>query len=216
MDLLRDFIDIFLHLDAHLGRVIAEYGTWTYGILAAIIFCETGLVVTPFLPGDSLLFAAGAFAGLGSLDPLVVGGLLFSASVLGDSTNYWIGRFIGQRAFSGTIRFLKQEYLEQTRAFYARHGRKTVILARFLPIIRTFAPFVAGVGGMPYSRFLSMSLVGSLCWVGVFVSAGYFFGNLPFVRENFTMVVMGIILVSVAPMAVQYLRNFLDRRRQPT
>jgi membrane-associated protein len=215
MDLLRDFIDIFLHLDAHLGRVIAEYGTWTYGILAAIIFCETGLVVTPFLPGDSLLFAAGAFAGLGSLDPILVGGVLFSASVLGDSTNYWIGRYIGPRAFSGTIRFLKQDYLDQTRAFYSRHGRKTVILARFLPIIRTFAPFVAGVGEMPYGRFLGMSVTGSVCWVGLFVSAGYFFGNLQFVRENFTLVVMGIILVSVAPMGIQFLRTFMARRRQP-
>lgn len=215
MDLLRDFVDIFLHLDAHLGKVIAEYGGWTYAILATIVFCETGLVVTPFLPGDSLLFAAGAFAGLGSLDPLMVGGILFSASALGDSTNYWIGRFIGPRAFSGTIRFLKQDYLDQTRAFYARHGRKTVILARFLPIVRTFAPFVAGVGEMPYGRFLAMSLVGSFVWVGLFVSAGYFFGNLPFVRQNFTMVVMGIILVSVAPMGVQFLRNFMRQRRQP-
>jgi len=191
MDLLRDFIDILLHLDAHLGQVIAEYGSWTYGILAAIVFCETGLVVTPFLPGDSLLFAAGTFAGLGSLDPVLVGGLLILAAVVGDSTNYWVGRYIGPRAFSGSIRFLKQEYLEQTHAFYARHGRKTVILARFLPIIRTFAPFVAGVGAMPYPRFLAMSVAGSICWVGLFVSAGYFFGNLPIVRENFTLVVMG-------------------------
>jgi membrane-associated protein len=215
MDLLRDFIDIFLHLDTHLGQVITEYGSWTYGILAGIIFCETGLVVTPFLPGDSLLFAAGAFAGIGSLDPIVVGSLLVTAAVLGDSTNYWVGRFIGPRAFSGTIRFLKQEYLDQTHAFYARHGRKTVILARFLPIIRTFAPFVAGVGEMPYARFLAMSVAGSLCWVGLFVSAGYFFGNLPFVRQNFTLVVMGIILVSVAPMGLQFLRGLLKRRRQP-
>ncbi|TFG48879.1 MAG: hypothetical protein E4H38_05775, partial [Gemmatimonadales bacterium] len=128
MDLLRDFVDILLHLDTHLGQIIAEYGSWTYGILAAIIFCETGLVVTPFLPGDSLLFAAGAFAGIGSLDPILLGGLLVLAAVVGDSTNYWVGRYIGPRAFSGTIRFLKQDYLEQTHAFYARHGRKTVIL----------------------------------------------------------------------------------------
>jgi len=215
MDLLRDFIDILLHLDAHLGQVIAEYGSWTYGILAAIVFCETGLVVTPFLPGDSLLFAAGTFAGLGSLDPVLVGGLLILAAVVGDSTNYWVGRYIGPRAFSGSIRFLKQEYLEQTHAFYARHGRKTVILARFLPIIRTFAPFVAGVGAMPYPRFLAMSVAGSICWVGLFVSAGYFFGNLPIVRENFTLVVMGIIVISVAPMGLQLLRKFMERRRQP-
>ena len=214
MDLLRDFIDILLHLDAHLGQVIADYGRWTYGILAAIIFCETGLVITPFLPGDSLLFAAGAFAGLGSLDPLLLGGLLILAAIVGDSTNYWVGRYIGPRAFSGTVRFLKQEYLEQTQAFYAKHGRKTVILARFLPIVRTFAPFVAGVGEMPYPRFLAMSITGSICWVGIFVSAGYFFGNLPVVRQNFTLVVMGIILVSLLPMGLQFLRKFLEGRRQ--
>jgi membrane-associated protein len=215
MDLLRDFIDILLHLDAHLGQVIADYGSWTYGILAAIIFCETGLVITPFLPGDSLLFAAGAFAGLGSLDPLLLGSLLILAATVGDSTNYWVGRYIGPRAFSGTVRFLKQEYLEQTQAFYAKHGRKTVILARFLPIVRTFAPFVAGVGAMPYPRFLAMSITGSICWVGIFVSAGYFFGNLPFVRQNFTLVVMGIILVSLVPMGLQFLRKLLEARRQP-
>jgi membrane-associated protein len=215
MDLLRDFIDILLHLDAHLGQVIADYGSWTYGILAAIIFCETGLVITPFLPGDSLLFAAGAFAGLGSLDPLLLGSLLILAATVGDSTNYWVGRYIGPRAFSGTVRFLKQEYLEQTQAFYAKHGRKTVILARFLPIVRTFAPFVAGVGAMPYPRFLAMSITGSICWVGIFVSAGYFFGNLPFVRQNFTLVVMGIILVSLVPMGLQFLRKLMEGRRQP-
>jgi len=215
MDLLRDFLDILLHLDSHLGQIIAEYGRWTYGILAAIIFCETGLVVTPFLPGDSLLFAVGAFAGIGSLDPILVSSLLITAAVLGDSTNYWVGRFIGPRAFSGSIRFLKKEYLDQTHAFYAKHGRKTVILARFLPILRTFAPFVAGVGAMPYASFLAMSVAGSLCWVGLFVSAGYFFGNLPFVRQNFTLVVMGIILVSVAPMGLQFLRKLLESRRRP-
>jgi membrane-associated protein len=215
MDLLRDFMDILLHLDAHLGQVIADYGSWTYGILAAIIFCETGLVITPFLPGDSLLFAAGAFAGLGSLDPLLLGGLLILAAIVGDSTNYWVGRYIGPKAFSGTVRFLKQEYLEQTQAFYAKHGRKTVILARFLPIVRTFAPFVAGVGAMPYPRFLAMSITGSICWVGIFVSAGYFFGNLPVVRQNFTLVVMGIIVVSLVPMGLQFLRKLMEGRRQP-
>jgi len=214
MELLKDFIDLFLHLDQHLSELIAAYGTWTYAILFLIIFCETGLVVTPFLPGDSLLFAAGTFAGMGSLNPWLLGALLFTASVLGDSTNYWIGRYIGPRAFSGNIRFLKQEYLDKTHAFYERHGRKTVFLARFLPIVRTFAPFVAGVGAMSYPRFLGMSLGGSLCWVGLFVSTGYFFGNLPVVREHFSVVVMAIIAISLLPMGIEVLRGWLASRKR--
>jgi membrane-associated protein len=212
MDILKSFLDLFLHLDTHLAELIARYGSWTHGILFLIIFCETGLVVTPFLPGDSLLFAAGAFAGVGALDPVILGALLFSASVLGDSTNYWVGRYVGPRAFGGGVRFLKQEYLQRTREFYARHGRKTVILARFLPIIRTFAPFVAGVGQMPYPRFLAFSLVGSLAWVGLFVGAGYFFGNLAPVREHFSLVVMGIIGISLLPMAIERGKGWLSRR----
>jgi len=213
MDLLRTFLDLFLHLDRHLSELITQYGSWSYGILFLIVFCETGLVVTPFLPGDSLLFAAGTLAGMGALHPGLVFALLATASLVGDSTNYWIGRYIGPRAFSGTIRLLKREYLDRTRDFYARHGRKTVILARFLPIIRTFAPFVAGVGQMPYARFLGMSLVGSLAWVGLFVGAGYFFGNLPMVRDHFSLVVMGIIAVSLLPMAVEMLKGWWARRR---
>lgn len=215
MEFIKQFIDLFLHLDVHLSDLIANYGTWTYGILFLIVFCETGLVVTPFLPGDSLLFAAGTFAGMGSLDPGLLFLLLFSASVLGDSTNYWVGRFIGIRAFSGNVRFLKQAHLDKTRAFYARHGRKTVILARFLPIIRTFAPFVAGVGEMPYPRFLGFSLLGSACWVGLFVGAGYFFGNIPVVRSHFSVVVMGIIAVSLLPLAIEAGKGWLAARRQP-
>lgn len=207
MELLKDFIDLFLHLDRHLSDLIAQYGTWSYAILFLIVFCETGLVVTPFLPGDSLLFAAGAFAGLGALRPGPLFLLLMSASILGDSVNYWVGRYVGPRAFSGSIRFLKQEYLDKTRAFYDRHGRKTVILARFLPIIRTFAPFVAGVGEMPYARFLANSVIGSVAWVGLFVGAGYFFGNLPIVRDNFTLVVMGIIAVSLLPMLIELAKS---------
>ena len=207
MDLLKDFVDLFLHLDRHLSDLIAQYGTWSYAILFLIIFCETGLVVTPFLPGDSLLFAAGAFAGLGALHPLPLFLLLVSASILGDSVNYWVGRYVGPRAFSGSIRFLKQEHLEKTRAFYDKHGRKTVILARFLPIIRTFAPFVAGVGVMPYASFLANSVVGSMAWVGLFVGAGFFFGNLPVVRDNFTLVVMGIIAVSLLPMVIELAKS---------
>ena len=213
MDLLRDFVDLFLHLDRHLSQLIAQYGTSTYAILFLIVFCETGLVVTPFLPGDSLLFAAGTFAGMGALDPVLLFAVLFSASVIGDSTNYWVGRYVGPRAFSGNIRYLKQEYLDKTRDFYRRHGAQTVILARFLPIIRTFAPFVAGVGQMPYRRFLAMSLIGSVCWVGLFVGAGYFFGNLPLVRKNFSLVVMGIIAVSLLPMGIEAIKGWLQSRR---
>ena len=207
MELLKHVVDLFLHLDRHLSDLIAHYGSWSYAILFLIVFCETGLVVTPFLPGDSLLFAAGAFAGLGALRPIPLFLILLSASILGDSVNYWVGHFIGPRAFGGSIRFLKQEYLAKTQAFYARHGRRTVILARFLPIVRTFAPFVAGVGQMPYARFLANSIIGSLAWVGLFVGAGYFFGNLPVVRDNFSLVVMGIIGVSLLPMVFEFARS---------
>jgi membrane-associated protein len=214
MEVVKSLVDLFLHLDTHLASLIAQYGEWTYGILFLVVFCETGLVVTPFLPGDSLLFAAGTFAGIGSLDPLFVAPLLYTASAAGDSTNYWIGRFIGPPAFGGTIRLLKREYLDQTREFYARHGRKTVILARFLPIVRTFAPFVAGVGQMGYGRFLSYSLAGSLAWVGLFVGAGYFFGNLPAVRDHFSVVVMAIIAVSLLPMGLEVVKGWLSRRQK--
>lgn len=214
MDLLRNFVDLFLHLDQHLNQLIAQYGTSTYAILFLIVFCETGLVVTPFLPGDSLLFAAGTLAGMGALHPVVLLAVLFTASVVGDSSNYWVGRYVGPRAFSGNVRFLKREYLERTREFYRRHGGQTVILARFLPIIRTFAPFVAGVGQMNYLRFLAMSLIGSACWVGLFVGAGYFFGNLPLVRQNFSLVVMAIIGISVLPMTLELVRGWLSSRRK--
>lgn len=213
MEFLTQFADLFLHLDIHLSRVIESYGTWTYGLLFLIIFCETGLVVTPFLPGDSLLFAAGTFAGMGSLDPGLLYLLLFGASAMGDSTNYWVGRLIGARTFTGRLRFLRQEHLERTRAFYDRHGRKTVILARFLPILRTFAPFVAGVGELPYSRFLGFSLVGSAVWVGLFVGTGYFFGNIPLVRANFSIAVMAIIAVSLLPIGIEAAKGWRARRR---
>lgn len=206
MEFLKDIADLFLHLDRHLSEVIQHYGTWTYLILFTIVFCETGLVITPFLPGDSLLFAAGTFAGFGDLDVTVLFLVLVSASILGDSSNYWVGRFLGQKAFSGSLRFVKQEHLLKTQEFYDRHGRKTIILARFLPILRTFAPFVAGVGRMPYPRFLTVSVAGSILWVGLFVMAGYFFGNLRVVRENFTLVVMAIIALSLLPMAFEVLK----------
>ena len=211
MDPLRNLIDIFLHLDQHLSQVIAEYGGWTHLILFLIVFCETGLVVTPFLPGDSLLFAAGTFAALGSLDVRLILVLLFAAAVIGNSVNYWIGSYIGPRAFRGNVRFLRQEYLERTRAFYQKHGGKTIILAQFLPIIRSFAPFVAGVGAMSYPRFITYNVVGAVLWVGLFVLGGYFFGTIPTVRNNFSLVILAIIAISLTPIMVEALRS----RRTP-
>lgn len=212
MDLLTRITDLFLRLDQHLGQLISQYGTWTYLILFLIVFCETGLVVTPFLPGDSLLFAAGTFAALGALDLWLVVLLLIIAAVAGDTVNYWIGAHIGPRAFRGDIRFLRQEYLDRTHAFYEKHGGKTIILARFVPIIRTFAPFVAGVGAMSYPRFLTYNVVGAVLWVGLFVLGGYFFGNIPVVRENFTLAILAIIAISILPILVEALRA---RRRRP-
>jgi membrane-associated protein len=202
VEFLKHAIDFFLHLDRHLSEIITQYGTWTYGILAGVVFCETGLVVTPLLPGDSLLFAAGTFAALGSLDPRILNLLLFAAVLAGDNVNYWVGRYIGPRAFSGEVRFFRKEYLDRTRAFFDRHGGKTVVMARFIPIVRTFTPFVAGIGAMTYPRFLAYSVVGGALWVSAFVWAGYFFGNLPFVRQNFGLVVLGIIGLSLLPMVI--------------
>jgi len=212
MEFLKDVVGFILHIDAHLADLIARYGTWTYAILVLIVFAETGLVVTPILPGDSLLFAAGTFAALGTLDPVVLNLLLFAAVIAGDNVNYWIGRWIGPRAFSGEIRFFRKEYLDRTSAFFARHGGKTVIMARFVPIVRTFTPFVAGIGAMTYPRFLAYSLAGGAFWVTLFIWAGYFFGNLAVVRENFSLVVLGIILLSVLPIVIGILK---DRRRPP-
>ena len=202
MDFLKTAIDFFLHLDQHLAEIISQYGTWTYAILAAILFCETGLVVTPLLPGDSLLFAAGTFAALGSLDPRILNLLLFVAVLAGDNLNYWIGRWVGPRAFTGEMRFFRREYLDRTRAFFGRHGGKTIILARFIPIVRTFTPFVAGIGAMTYPRFLAYSIAGGALWVSGFIWAGYFFGNLPVVRDNFSLVILAIIGLSVVPIIV--------------
>ena len=207
MDFLATFVDFILHLDEHLNTIIQTYGTWTYVLLFVIIFLETGLVVTPFLPGDSLLFAAGSFAALGSLNPIVLFALLAFAAVLGDTVNYWIGHYIGPRAFSGNIRFLKKEYMERTHEFYERHGGKTIILARFIPIIRTFAPFVAGVGAMTYPRFIAYNIVGGVVWVALFTFGGYFFGNLPIIKNNFSIVILVIILISVVPGLVEFFRE---------
>lgn len=207
MDLLLTFIDFFVHLDEHLSVIIQNYGLWTYAILFLIIFAETGLVITPFLPGDSLIFAAGTFAGLGDLDPWLLFGLLTTAGIIGDSVNYAIGNAIGPRVFREDVRFLKREYLERTHEFYEKHGGKTIILARFIPIIRTFAPFVAGVGAMTYRRFVFFNVVGAILWVGIFTFLGYFFGNMPAVEENFTLVILGIIFVSVLPPIIEVLRE---------
>jgi len=210
LDLFRYLIDLFLHLDAHLSVIIQTYGTWTYLLLLLVIFMETGFVVTPFLPGDSLLFAAGTFASpaLGSaLNIWILWGLLCLAAVGGDTVNYWIGHYVGPRAFSGEIRFLKKEYLDRTHDFYERHGGKTIVLARFIPIIRTFAPFVAGVGAMSYGHFIAYNVIGGIAWVTLFLWGGYFFGTLPFVQNNFSFVVLGIIFVSVLPAILEVFKE---------
>jgi membrane-associated protein len=206
MELIRFLIDFLLHMDVHLNEIISNYGAWTYGILSGVIFMETGFVVTPFLPGDSLLFAAGTFAALGSLNPYLLFGLLTTAAILGDTVNYHIGQYIGERAFSGEIKFLKQEYLEKTQDFYEKHGGKAIILARFVPIIRTFAPFVAGVGTMKYRRFITYNVVGGVVWVAIFIFLGYFFGNIPFVKKNFELVIFAIIAISFIPPIYEFFK----------
>jgi membrane-associated protein len=206
MELIGTVVDFILHIDTHLDAIIREYGAWTYAILFLIIFCETGLVVTPFLPGDSLLFAAGTFAARGSLEPFLLCLMLAVAAIVGDTVNYWVGRYLGPRAQKG-LRFVKKEYLDRTHAFYEKHGGKTIIIARFIPIIRTFAPFVAGVGAMDYGRFLMFNVVGGVLWICLFVYAGYYFGNIPVVEENFTLVIMAIIFVSILPGIIEYMRH---------
>jgi membrane-associated protein len=206
-------IDIILHLDVYLDMLVTNYGTWIYAILFLVIFCETGLVVTPFLPGDSLLFIAGAVAAGGGMDPVLVGGLLMLAAILGDSTNYVIGRTAGEKLFSNpNSKIFRRDYLQKTHDFYDRHGGKTVTLARFLPIIRTFAPFVAGIGKMPYLRFFTFSVLGTIAWVGGLVTLGYFFGNVPFIKKNLSLLVVAIILVSLVPMIIGLVRGRLAAR----
>lgn len=214
MEFISTIIDLFLHLDKHLAVVIQQYGLWTYLLLFLVIFLETGLVITPFLPGDSLLFAAGTFAGMGVLNIWVLFISLSIAAIIGDTVNYWIGHYIGPRAFSGNIRFLKKEYLDRTHDFYERHGGKTIILARFIPIIRTFAPFVAGIGAMSYGRFITYNVVGGVLWVGIFTFLGYYFGSLEFVRNNFSIVVLAIIIISVLPIIIEFLMNRLRAARE--
>ncbi len=208
MEFITNFIDLFLHLDTHLNAVIRDYGVWTYLILFLIIFCETGLVVTPILPGNSLLFAAGTFAASGALDMTWLLVILIVAAVLGDAVNYAIGHFMGPKVFAQEdSRIFKKEYLDRTHQFYEKYGGKTIIIARFVPIVRTFAPFVAGVGSMTYGKFASYNIIGGILWVTVCVFAGYVFGNLPIVKENFTLVILGIIFVSILPGIIEYWRQ---------
>lgn len=206
-ELVKFVIDFVIHLDKYLSMIISWAGVWTYAVLFVIIFIETGLVVTPFLPGDSLLFAAGTFAALGDLNPFLLWLLLSVAAILGDTANYWIGHFIGEKAFTTNSRLIKREYLDRTQAFYEKHGGKTIFLARFIPIIRTFAPFVAGIGRMRYGYFISYNVFGGIIWPGLFIFAGYFFGNVPIVKENFSLVIIAIIIISVIPAVVEAMRN---------
>jgi len=215
MEFIQWCLDLVLHMDEHLKAVIEFCGVWTYAVLFAIIFCETGLVVTPILPGDSLLFAAGALSALSPdtlrIEWLLV--LLVTAAILGDTVNYWIGRWIGPRAFSGRYRFFKQQHLVYAQEFYDKHGGKTIILARFIPIVRTFAPFVAGIGVMNYPQFILYNIVGGVAWVAICTLAGYWFGNIPWVKENFEIVVIAIVLISVIPLAWELWRE--RRNRDP-
>ena len=213
MEFIQYLVDLFLHLDKHLHEIITQYGTLTYVILFGVIFAETGLVFTPFLPGDSLLFAAGTFAAIGSLNVHLLFLLLTIAAILGDTVNYWIGNYFGPRVFEKKIRFLKKEHLEKTHQFYEKHGGKTIIIARFIPIIRTFAPFVAGVGAMTYSKFILFNIVGGVLWCALFVYGGYFFGNLPIVKNNFSIVIIVIIFISILPGIIEFARHKLSKQK---
>jgi membrane-associated protein len=204
MELLAWFWDLVVHLDAHLAAFVQQHGVWVYGLLFLIVFCETGLVVTPFLPGDSLLFVTGAVAAAGGMDIVLVMATLVAAALCGDNVNYWIGRTLGLKLFS---RFINPAHLKRTHEFYERHGGKTIILARFVPIVRTYAPFVAGLGTMPYLRYIAFCVAGALLWVVSLCLAGYWFGNLPKVKENLTIVILGIVALSVSPGVIAWLRS---------
>ncbi len=207
MDLIKFAIDFVLHMDHYLNTIIAWAGVWTYLVFFVVIFIETGLVVTPFLPGDSLIFAAGAIAALGSLNPLVLYGIIVVAAILGDTANYWIGHYIGDKVYSGNYRLIKKEHLERTHRFYEKHGGKTIFLARFIPIIRTFAPFVAGIGRMRYGYFIAYNVIGGIVWPAIFLAAGYYFGNVPFIQKNFSLVILAIVFVSFLPAVYEWLRG---------
>ena len=208
MELVTSFIDIVLHLDKHLAILVQNYGIWVYALLFAIIFMETGFVVTPFLPGDSLLFVAGAVAAAGGMDPLILAATLITAALCGDNVNYWTGRFLGPKVFQfERNRWLKRENLDRTHAFMERYGPKAIVIARFVPLVRTFVPFVCGIGRLTYPRFLGFSLLGALLWVGLLVPAGYFFGNLPVVKNNLTAVILLIVLLSIMPGIIEYIKH---------
>jgi len=214
MELINKIIDIALHLDRYLSAIIQQYGLWTYAILFVVIFIETGFVVMPFLPGDSLLFAAGTFAALGALKVGWLIAILTAAAIIGDTVNYWIGHFVGPKVFhKDKARFFRKEYLDRTHAFYEKHGGKTIIIARFVPIIRSFAPLVAGIGRMSYGRFIAYNVIGGVGWVALLVGAGYFFGNIPFVKKNFSLAILAIIALSTIPIVTEYLRH---RKKKPT
>jgi membrane-associated protein len=206
MDWILKAVDFVLHVDVYLEQIISNYGGWTYGLLFIIVFMETGFVVTPFLPGDSLIFAASTFAARGALDPWLMFGLLAVAAVIGDTVNYWIGHRVGKRAYTGEIKWIKKEYMERTHAFFEKHGGKTIFLARFVPIIRTFAPFVAGVSRMSYGFFFRWNVIGGITWVAAFTLLGYFFGNIPFVQKNFELVIIAIILISLIPAVTEAIK----------
>jgi len=214
MEFIAKVVDFVLHLDKHLSGLIQTYGFWTYLILFIVIFCETGLVVTPFLPGDSLIFAAGAFAASGSLQIGWLFLILAAAAVLGDTVNYWIGKIVGPKVFTREkSRIFRKEYLDRTHRFYEKYGAETIIIARFVPIVRTFAPFVAGIGRMSYGKFLSYNVIGGVAWVALFSFGGYFFGNIPFVRKNFSLVIIAIILISLMPILWEFLRHRKQKRK---
>jgi len=206
MDWFLKVLDFILHVDTYLNDIITRYGAWTYGLLFVVIFMETGFVVTPFLPGDSLIFAAATFAARGALDPWLMFFILSIAAIGGDTANYWIGHAIGSKAYTGEVKWIKKEYMERTHAFFEKHGGKTIFLARFVPIIRTFAPFVAGVSEMSYRHFITWNLVGGVTWVATFTLLGYFFGNIPFVQDNFELVIIAIVLISFIPAVVEVLK----------
>lgn len=214
MEIISDIISFVLHIDTHLGEIIAQYGVASYVILFGIIFAETGLVFVPFLPGDSLLFAAGAFAAIGSFNLFLLLGLLFVAAFLGDTANYWIGHFFGQKIIDNPkIPFINQKHIDETQEFYKKHGGKTIFLARFVPIVRTFAPFVAGIGKMHYGDFIKYNLTGGFVWVFGFVLLGFFFGNIPVVKENFSIVVLAIVALSVAPMVYEVVKSKIKKNK---
>lgn len=207
-------IDFIIHIDVHLGQIISTYGLTTYAILFLIIFMETGLVFTPFLPGDSLLFAAGAFAALNALNIWVLLGLLIVAAILGDTVNYWIGHFFGKKIIAHPKIPIDEEHIKETQKFFHKHGGKTIILARFMPFIRTFAPFVAGVSEMRYDQFLSFNVIGAVLWVGIATLAGYFFGNITFVKENFSLVIIGVVIISLVPIILEIVNKKLLKKKK--